>query len=150
MDKKLTGALAALAAALAVPALADEERSVDENPPAGDEQATAESDAPAFAGGLRVVRDKKTGELRAPNANELAEMEAMEKAARQAKGARSAAPAEPVVVTHPNGMRSAELGPEYLISLEGTRKEDGTVEKSHDAGDKDTNKSVASDALPKE
>jgi hypothetical protein len=106
-------ALAALAATLAAPpALAE------------DMQTTTD--------GLRVMRDKETGKLRAPNAAELAEMEASERAARKARGLPEVAKTAPVAVrTYPNGMRSAVLGKEYLISLQAERGPDGKLVVKH-------------------
>ena len=108
---------------------------------------------PSTTDGLRAVRDKKTGKFRAPNANELKEMEEAAAAESAAQGARAAATTDPVVVRNASGMRSARLGPEYLISLEGKRNADGTLEKSHgdDAGsDNNNEKTVAIDDLPTE
>jgi hypothetical protein len=77
----------------------------------------------------RVVRDKKTGKLRAPSEDELQEMIAAENAtrARQIKTRPSL-----IVRQYPNGMRSAVLGPEYLLTLKAQRRPDGSVEVSHD------------------
>lgn len=115
MNKTLPFIVAALAATLVAPgALADE----------------------AAAGGtdsLRVVRDKETGQLRAPNNDELKQMLAAEKAARKAKGLpESSGEIQAVEVrTHANGMKSAQLGPEYLVSLEARRDAEGNLVVTH-------------------
>jgi hypothetical protein len=105
---------AALAATLAAPAvLAD--------------GAVAASEA------MRVVRDKETGQLRAPNNDELKQMLAAEKAARKAKGLpESSGEIQAVEVrTHANGMKSAQLGPEFLVSLEARRDAEGNLVVTH-------------------
>ena len=91
--------------------------------------ATAQTDTLDVAPAKRVVRDKHTGKLRAPNEDELQQMIAAENAAR-ASQVRTRAPL--VVRQYPNGMRGAVLGPEYLLSLKAQRRADGSVEVSHD------------------
>ena len=110
------GALVALAAA-GTPCLADEAVAA---------QPAASADA------LRVVRDKATGKLRAPNPSELKEMLEAEKAQRKARGEPEPASAQPLAITHPaNGMISAKLGPEFLVSLEAHRDADGNLVVRH-------------------
>jgi len=111
------GALVALAAA-GTPCLADETAAA---------QPTASMDA------MRVVRDKATGKLRAPNPSELKEMLEAEKAQRKALGKpESAAEPQPIEVrSYPSGMRAAVLGPEYLVSLEAYRDADGNLVVRH-------------------
>jgi hypothetical protein len=94
-------------------------------------QSTTASEASMadVAPAKRVVRDKKTGKLRAPSEDELKEMIAAENAAR----ATQIKTRPPLVVReYPNGMRGAVLGPEYLLTLKAQRRADGTVEVSHD------------------
>ncbi|MEP7706097.1 hypothetical protein [Paraglaciecola sp. 25GB23A] len=82
---------------------------------------------------LRVIRDKQTGQLRAPNNQELKDMLNAEKAARKARGESepSAEPQQVEVRTYNSGMKSAVLGPEYLISLEAHRDADGNLVVTH-------------------
>lgn len=91
--------------------------------------AAAQASTADVAPAKRVVRDKQTGKLRAPSEDELQELIAAENAAR-AKQIKTRAPL--VVREYSNGMRGAVLGPEYLLSLKGQRRPDGTVEASHD------------------
>ena len=80
---------------------------------------------------LRVVRDKATGKLRAPNADELKAMEQSERAARKARGLTEGA--APVQVTRrADGTLAARLGPEYLMTLKAERRADGSVRQLHD------------------
>jgi hypothetical protein len=75
----------------------------------------------------RIVVDPETGEIRAPNAEELRALIAAQEAARQAAGvARAAAPqarvldvlpAQKSVVRHPNGMVSVKLSMDSLSAL---------------------------------
>lgn len=88
---------------------------------------------------LRVVRDKLTGELRAPDNEELkalVEAEKADKAARKGKAKGPNAMPEAgealVVKQHGNGMKSAQLTEEYLVNLQGQRDADGAVLLSHD------------------
>lgn len=90
--------------------------------------------AGAWADGMRVVRDAQTGELRAPNSDELRAMQAQEKAekaARKARGEESAMPEETVVRVHANGMKSATLGEEHLVQVVATRDETDKVVVQH-------------------
>jgi len=82
---------------------------------------------------LRVVRDKQTGQLRAPNSDELKEMLEAEKADRMARGKpESAAEAQPVQVrTHASGMKSAVLGEDFLVSVEAHRDTNGNLVMKH-------------------
>lgn len=126
-------AAAALAATIAAPSvLADE--------------AVAASEA------MRVVRDKKTGELRAPNNAELKQMLEQEKAARKAKGEpEPSADAQPLEVrTYSGGMKAAVLGPEFLVSLEARRDADGNLVVTHSRPEYDGHAEPASTELPTE
>ncbi len=153
MKKASISLSAAVAATLAVSAVFADDTPTATNDAQAD-TATAESvDPQATMSGLRAVRDKKTGKLRAPNPNELREIEAAESADRAARGVSPAAASEPVVVRHASGMLSAKLGPEYLISLHGERTKEGAIEQSHpDTSEQaDTNETVVGqDALPTE
>jgi hypothetical protein len=85
------------------------------------------------ANALRVVRDKATGKLRAPNADELKAMEQAERDARKAKGLPEAAAPAPVQVTRrADGTLAARLGPEYLMTLKAERRADGSLRQFHD------------------
>jgi hypothetical protein len=72
--------------------------------------------------GMVVVRDAQTGQLRAPTA---AEMRALAPPA----SAALRAPAQPALVTHPNGARQVRLGERGLVYSVVTRDADG---KLHD------------------
>jgi hypothetical protein len=78
-----------------------------------------------------MFRDKQTGRLRAPTEEEMQILLEEERAAGTARAAK-AGPTAPIVVrVHPNGMRSAVLGPEYLVSITGQRGADGKLAISH-------------------
>ena len=128
---KVTSVLAAavLAATLAAPPVLAEETQTMSN-------------------GLRVMRDKATGKLRAPTADELKAMEDAEQAARNARGLPQTAKTAPVVRTHPNGMRSAVLGKDQLISLQAERGRDGKLVVKH--SDPKLDPSAQVNALPTE
>ena len=150
MNKSLLGFLVTAGAMVIAPvAFADEAKI--KSAAAQDDADTVETstdNAPAMSNSLRAVRDEKTGKLRAPNPAELRKMEEAESAASKARGAPSAAASAPVVKYHADGMRSVELGPEYLMSLEGERNDDGVLERSHDAELNET--TVVADELPTE
>ena len=81
---------------------------------------------------VRAVRDKETGLLRGPTQAELKSIVDAESAARRARGQRDAGQRAPLrVQQHPDGMRSAVLGPEYLMSLKARRRPDGGLVMSH-------------------
>jgi hypothetical protein len=98
------------------------------------EQAnTATASTPAQVQARRVVRDKETGKLRAPNDEELQALLEAERADRKARGEPEAAAAGAVVVRqHANGMRSALLGPEHMVYLKAQRTPDSKLVISHD------------------
>lgn len=150
MRKNLLSVLAASAAIFASPAAFTDEEEIESNiiPGTAEVADTSDNSVPVMSNGLRAVRDKKTGKLRAPNPAELRKMEQAEEAARKTQRASSAAATTPVVTQHANGMLSAELGPEYLISLQGTRSEDGSIKRSHDS-DKEQ-QTVSDETLPTE
>ena len=101
---------------------------------------------------LRVVRDKETGKLRAPNNDELKEMIAAEKAERKAKGLpESSQETETFEVrTHANGMKSLQLGPEFLVSLEARRDADGNLVVTHAQPGYDVHAAPATEQQPTE
>ena len=106
--------------------------------------------APTTAEGqaLRAVRDKKTGKLRAPTADELKALQALERAERRARGEPESKPL--VIKRHPSGMLSAELGPEYMMNLRGERQPDGSVRRFHSDGSTHDGAPVANDDRPTE
>jgi hypothetical protein len=125
-DKKISTLIAALAltaSAGVVSAADDTAASTQAQPDAAAAQAQAR----------RAVRDKETGKLRAPTQEELKVMLEEERAARKASGQPepSARPTPIAVRQHPNGMRSAVLGPDFLVTIQAQRRSDGTVETSH-------------------
>ena len=89
--------------------------------------------SPTTASARRVVRDTDTGKLRAPSDEELAVILESERAARQVRGQPepSVDRAPLVVRRHANGMQSALLGPEYLVTIKARRGADGKVEVTH-------------------
>lgn len=119
----LAGALAASASIAAEPAPAAA-------PARGD--AVSSTQAPG-ASALRAVRDKETGKLRRATEAELAEMLAAEKAQREARGQADPATAPPAVMVrqHANGMVSAVLGTEHLVTVQVVRGADGRLVRSH-------------------
>ena len=114
-------ALAAMTGSLSITAWAD---------PAPEAKPAADS---AQMSGLRVVRDPETGELRAPNAEELKALLAAEQQARQARvAARGVQNTAPEVLTpgktvqrHGNGMVSVKLGQESLTAIKAQSTPDG-------------------------
>ena len=90
--------------------------------------------ATALAEGMRVVRDAQTGQLRAPNSEELRAMIAAEKAeraGRRARGEESGMPEETLVREHASGMKSAQLGEDQLVQVLANRDADGELVVSH-------------------
>lgn len=110
-------------------------------------EASSAGDAPSAR---RAVRDAATGKMRAPTAEEFEAMRASERSARAARGLPdTGARKSPVrVVQHASGMRSAVLGPEYLVTLRGQRQKDGSIRQSHAHGDHEH--PVLRDARPTE
>lgn len=117
-------------AALALAASASAVTAADA--PVADTQA--QPAAAAQADSRRAVRDKVTGKLRAPTAEEAEAMRASQGAARAARGVSEPAAARsgPMrVVQHGGGMRSAVLGTEYLVTLKAQRRADGSLDITH-------------------
>ena len=86
---------------------------------------------PSGASAKRVFRDKQTGKLRAPTEEEMQLLLEEERAAGAGQG-KQAGPSAPIVVRqYSNGMRSAVLGPDYLVSIKGQRGPDGKLVISH-------------------
>lgn len=118
-------ALAAMTGSLSITAWAD---------PAPEAKPAADS---AQMSSLRVVRDPETGELRAPNSEELKALIAAEQQARAARqAARTTAraaentapevlPATRSVQRHKNGMVSVKLGQESLTAIKAQSTPDG-------------------------
>lgn len=134
MKYRLLAASTAIGAMMAAPVVL-----ADDTTEATDTAEQGQADAAGYRStnsGLRVVRDKDTGKLRAPNPAELRKMEEQEAAARSAAGVDATSAAAPVITYHADGMRSATLGPEYLESLEVKRNEDGTIEIFHRSAQK--------------
>ena len=78
----------------------------------------------AAAEAMTVVRDRETGELRAPNATELAALKAAE---AQAGKSRAAARSAPVETRHANGAVEMTLDDSTTMYSVATRNADGTV-----------------------
>jgi len=132
MKSKSISVVATLAAMLAAPvALAD--------------------DAVATADALRVVRDKQTGQLRAPSQGELKQLLDEEKAARKARGEpEPAVDAQPVEVReYGDGMKAAVLGPEFFVTVQVERDENGELVIRH-ANPADDHSAVPASKLPTE
>lgn len=82
--------------------------------------------ADATVAAKRVIRDKATGQLREPTADEAADLEAALAAQRPAT------PAAPLVVRqHANGMTSVVLGTEQMVTVQARRAPDGRLLRSH-------------------
>jgi hypothetical protein len=71
--------------------------------------------------GMVVVRDAQTGQLRAPTP---AEMRALVPATRSSS---MSAPAQPALVTHPDGRRQVRLGERGMVYSVVTRGADGKL-----------------------
>jgi hypothetical protein len=113
--------------------------------------AVLADDTVAASEAMRVVRDKETGQLRAPNSAELKQMLEAERAARKAKGQPepSADPQPLEVRTYSGGMKAAVLGPEFLVTLEARRDADGNLVVTHSRPEYDAHAEPAK-ALPTE
>ena len=133
-------------AALALAASAGAATAADT--PVSDTQAQAA--AATQADSRRAVRDKVTGQLRAPTSEEAEAMRASERAGRAASGvAEPGARSGPMrVVQHSGGMRSAVLGTEYLVTLKAQRRADGSLAITHNQPGLDH--PVSSDVRPTE
>lgn len=104
---------AALCAALALPAAAQEQ-------PTTTQPGTAQSEP--GQSGMIVVRDAQSGELRAPTA---AESRAL--APQRPSASLQAQPTAPALVTHPGGARQVRLGERGLVYSVATRGADGKL-----------------------
>lgn len=92
--------------------------------PAAAEAPSKPAQASATGDARRVVRDPVTGRLRAPTADEVS-----------ADNARTgnAGPGAPLSTrVHANGMKSAVLGPDYMVTLKAERGPDGRLVVKHD------------------
>ena len=90
----------------------------------------------AFAGdetaAMRAVRDKETGQMRAPNQEELKQLLEAERAARKARGLPEEPSSEPAQVrVHANGMRSVVLSEDMLVSVVAERDAEGNLVVRH-------------------
>lgn len=116
-------ALLGIAATAAQPALAAEPGKTGVAPALSNAQVQAR----------RVVRDSDSGKMRLPTSEEAAAMDAEERAVRRARGLPEVEEASTLVVRrHANGMYSAKLGPEHLVTVTATRAADGRLIRSHD------------------
>ena len=113
MKKTSVYVAAAMAATLAAPvALAD--------------------DAAVGMDAMRAVRDKETGQLRAPNHEELKALIEAEKAERRARGEPEvAAPQEVQVRTYAGGMKAAVLNADFLVAIEARTDANGELVVQH-------------------
>ena len=125
-------AVAAVAAVLAFPLLADDPPACPAiDPPAVavqkalpsnlSSEALAKGEALAKEGGLRAFRDPVTGELRKPT---------REEAAAAARADAQAAPErQPVfeVVVHPDSMKTVDLQGAFMVAAVATRNPDGSI-----------------------
>lgn len=130
MKSNMTSAtLAAMASTFALAATTGAASAADT--PDADPQAQAAA-APQ-ADSRRAVRDKVTGQLRAPSSDETAAMQASEQAGRTTRGLpEPGAMSGPLrVVQHAGGMRSAVLGTGYLVTLKAQRRADGSLGIGH-------------------
>lgn len=82
------------------------------------------------ADGMIAVRDPVTGQLRAPTAEELADLQAKSQAAKSSRmRALSVAPA-PVERVNASGARGVRPGPEHISYSVVTRNADGSLSSS--------------------
>lgn len=81
--------------------------------------------AASAAQAMTVVRDRETGELRAPNATELAALKAAE--AQPAKSRAQAVRNTPTEIRHTNGAVEMTLDDSTTMYSVATRNTDGTV-----------------------
>ena len=116
-------------AAMAISACALKAHAADPSNSVAPLEATPVVEAQA----LRVVRDKETGKLRSPTNDELPALLEAERAVRKARGDRepTAAAAPLALRQHSNGMLSAVLGPDYLITVKAQRGPDGKPVVTH-------------------
>lgn len=81
--------------------------------PMGNPEASCPAvDAPAAAPRVRAFVDPVTGQLREPTADELRQLAEERQAAREA-----APPRVFVIVEHPDGMKSVDLGDAFLFDV---------------------------------
>lgn len=117
-------ALLAAGAAIASGALAGEAAA---QPSAASGTASA-----AVADALTVVRDRTTGELRAPTAAELEGMRVRAEATAAARlgGAAAAAPQQPLLRSHASGARSARMTADFASNSVAAKRADGTLDQT--------------------
>ena len=87
---------------------------------------------------LTVVRDAETGQLRAPNAEEVAAMKKQQLLRSQSSSARVGgnAPAQPQLRVHSDGARSMRATPDVESQLVAVRNADGSLSMHHIEGSK--------------
>jgi hypothetical protein len=111
---RISRILATLVVLTGMPGMAPAEPAVAGDP------AAMQADSSA----RRAVRDKESGELRAPTAEEMKAMRELPVASRANK--------QPLQLRqHPDGMRSAVPGPDYMVTLRGQRQANGSVVSMH-------------------
>lgn len=90
------------------------------------------ADEAAGTDAMRAVRDKDTGQLRAPNHEELKALIEAEKAERRSRGEPEAAePREAQVRSYASGMKAAVLNADYLVSVEARVDANGNLVVQH-------------------
>lgn len=101
------------------------------------EAATQPSAAPGTASNavpdaLTVVRDRTTGELRAPTAAELEGMRVRAEAAAAVRqgGTAGAAPQQPLLRSHASGARSARLTADFANQSVAAKRADGSLDQT--------------------
>ena len=123
MNKLMTAqgaVLLTIGAALAGPALA----CPDCNTKSATPSPTSTADA------LTVVRDRETGQLRAPTAAEVQNLQRRAEALQAARIGAAPPVAEPLLRTHASGARSARLTPEFASYSVARKNADGTLDQS--------------------
>jgi hypothetical protein len=93
---------------------------------------TMADDAATDMEAMRAVRDRETGQLRAPNHEELKALIEAEKAERRARGEPDvAAPQDVQVRTYSSGMKAAVLNADHLVSVEARVDANGELVVQH-------------------
>jgi hypothetical protein len=112
MNKSTLGVVAAIAVAACGPALAAD-------------PAAADTAQPATSNELRATRDQETGQLRAPTAEERAELAAVE------KNFKRSGPATVQLRTLSDGTRAAVLPESFQTTVYAVRDADGNLRTFH-------------------
>lgn len=96
-----------------------------------DKAAAATTSAAAPAGdALTVVRDKETGQLRAPTAAELSNMQRRAEALQSARVGAAPAAQQPLLRSHASGARSARLTPDFSSYSVVRKNADGSLDQT--------------------